>query len=134
MDKRALEYASFIDKIIQLESIPAPHGEKGGAVLMGWSLGNMYAIDFLNRCSTLPWELTTVMSTYVRAYIFYGLLILLNNIFEFLIYMSRSVTRCCWYRQRAYYWIGICPIARCAGHRGRTPTGASPRRLDYRMV
>lgn len=72
MDLRALELATFIQKMVQVGNLPKLEAGTGGVVLVGWSIGHLFATDFLARISQLPVELQNVLRTYVRGYVVYG--------------------------------------------------------------
>jgi pimeloyl-ACP methyl ester carboxylesterase len=74
MDRRAVELAKFIQGLVETDSLPEPDAQHhhGGVILMGWSIGNVFGLDFLARSARLPSELRAVISTYVRGYVLYG--------------------------------------------------------------
>jgi pimeloyl-ACP methyl ester carboxylesterase len=72
MDQRAVEIAKFIKALVETDSLPKPDGQQGGMVLIGWSIGNVFGLDFLARSARLPCELRAILGTYVRGYVIYG--------------------------------------------------------------
>jgi pimeloyl-ACP methyl ester carboxylesterase len=81
MDRRAVELAKLIQRLVETDSLPKPDAQHhhGGVILMGWSIGNAFGLDFLARSARLPSELRTVISTYVRGYIIYGKCLCAND-------------------------------------------------------
>jgi pimeloyl-ACP methyl ester carboxylesterase len=72
MDRRAVELAKFIQGLVETDSLPKPDAQQGGIVLIGWSIGNVFGLDFLTRSARLPCELRAILSTYVCRYVIYG--------------------------------------------------------------
>jgi pimeloyl-ACP methyl ester carboxylesterase len=72
MSKRATELATFIKKLVQSADLPQQEGGQSGIVLVGWSLGNMYSIDFLARYANTISDLQAALRTHVRCYLIYG--------------------------------------------------------------
>jgi pimeloyl-ACP methyl ester carboxylesterase len=72
MKDRAGETAGFIKHIVEEVGIPAPHDGRGGVVILAWSLGSVYAFNFLDMVKTLPAPLSAVVTTNVRGLIVYG--------------------------------------------------------------
>jgi pimeloyl-ACP methyl ester carboxylesterase len=72
MDARALEFAHLIRILIDRLNLPAAEHGHGGIAILGWSLGNMYGVDFLARATKLPQDLLAIVKKYIRSYVIFG--------------------------------------------------------------
>ncbi|KAI0666409.1 hypothetical protein C8Q78DRAFT_1072372 [Trametes maxima] len=68
---RSTEIATFIDTFVTKNSIPAPtsNGKYGGFAILGWSLGNAFAISTVSNVQSYSSAIQTRFSTYLRALI-----------------------------------------------------------------
>jgi hypothetical protein len=72
MKDRAGETAGFIKHLVEDVGISALHDGRGGVVILAWSLGSVYAFNFLDMVKTLPTPLSAVVTRNVRGLIVYG--------------------------------------------------------------
>jgi hypothetical protein len=72
MTARTLELANFVSHVVESKEAVAPRDGKGGIALLGWSLGNLYGLDFLSRFHGLPDRLKAPMKAFVRSFVVFG--------------------------------------------------------------
>jgi pimeloyl-ACP methyl ester carboxylesterase len=72
MTARAIELANFVQHVIESKAAVAPCDGKGGIALLGWSLGNLYGLDFLLRVRGLSDHLQASMKIFVRSFLIFG--------------------------------------------------------------
>ncbi|TBU21588.1 hypothetical protein BD311DRAFT_792642 [Dichomitus squalens] len=66
---RGLEIATFIERFIQENSLPAPtsDGKTGGIGILGWSLGASFAVALVANLLTYPTPTQKTLGQYLRA-------------------------------------------------------------------
>jgi hypothetical protein len=72
MESRALELANFIQHVVTSKAAVAPRDGHGGISVLGWSLGNLYCLDWFSRLHTLPDDLQLTLKEYVRSLVIFG--------------------------------------------------------------
>ncbi|KJA14242.1 hypothetical protein HYPSUDRAFT_220572 [Hypholoma sublateritium FD-334 SS-4] len=73
MEARGHEMASFIDIFTQTFKLPpvSERGEKGGAILFGWSFGTQFASAVLAYSATLPPDVRFRLASQLRSVVIY---------------------------------------------------------------
>ena len=61
--------ALFVDRLIQTLLLP----EKGGVIVAGWSIGNVFTIAMRASIDSLPDDIQQRLKAYTRGFIIYGL-------------------------------------------------------------
>lgn len=74
IEARGHEYAFFIDIFAQKFGLPpiSDDGKIGGSVVLGWSMGSLYAAATIAYAPTLPVDLRFRLAQNVRALVVYG--------------------------------------------------------------
>ena len=74
LKNRGHEFATFIHAFVNENNIPpiSEDGKSGGVVLLGWSMGCGEAIATIAHAGTLPPDIRTRLSSYIRALVLYG--------------------------------------------------------------
>ncbi|KAI0700662.1 hypothetical protein C8T65DRAFT_657414 [Cerioporus squamosus] len=70
---QAVQLATFIDRYIQQNSIPAisPDRKTGGIILLGWSLGCTFGLSILSNADIYPEATRTRLALHLRTYIMF---------------------------------------------------------------
>jgi len=70
---RAMEIAQFLVWLVKEKRVQkaGEDGTAGGLAIMGWSLGNVFAVAFLRHLATYPTEIVQELSPYLRTAFIY---------------------------------------------------------------
>ena len=68
---RGSEILSFIDTFIRQNCIP-PAEERGGVILLGWSIGTFPILSALSQIDSLGHERQELLQSYIKSVILHG--------------------------------------------------------------
>jgi len=74
MEARGHEFGSFIDIFTQKFGLPpiSDDGKTGGSIVLGWSMGSLFAAATVAHAPTLPVDVRSRIAQHVRALVVYG--------------------------------------------------------------
>lgn len=74
IEARGHEYAYFIDIFAQKFGLPpiSNHSQIGGSIVLGWSMGSLFAAATIAYAPTLPIDLRSRLAQNIRSLVVYG--------------------------------------------------------------